>query len=337
MNTITFNNAINTEDIAHALAYLEKPGATSSQTATIRVLKMKAGGKDIGLAILIVIFTAVLNPLLTKTNLGWMGLRLIVVSALIYLLSLFFLLRGVKRLVETTFRPRTNSANVSLEQLCTRFYHDALCKTSIMGLTSEYIEINTFDDQFSNITQYFPGTVLKKYAKTGWSAFDASPYLRAGAASSLECENCHKKVLSAYKTKAAQIGFSKIDSMFARCDYCGKVLCFVCGFVYEPKERRALCPFCGQAAGGWNGLLLRWAFCQQAIKKTSPDIIEIVGISIETTARDDPRVMDIAVDITIKPGLHLWFTNTVIKILNCYYLVSPEPGTIINPHNHYTQ
>jgi len=334
MKTLYFNNVIDEDNISLALATLEeKPGAAAKQIALMRAIRKKAGFLDIGYAVFLMAVGAGGSYFFfweigssPHWGLCFMGMVCVVMSSGGFAL----LLRGIKRLTEVVLRPETTGSNGSLLDICTRFYHEALCKANLLGVSGEVTGKNPWENQFVHVSQLFPYSVLEKYAKTGWSAFDENPYF-PGPVNSLECDYCHKKTHSAQKTRAGDIGSFKKDSMFAKCDYCGKVLCYTCGFNFEPKERRALCPFCGKATGGSTGLSLRWSFCLHEFKNNIKDfgITEVSKINIGSTVRSDPRVLNIDVSLIVKPDIRLHFNNVAIKIDDNYFLISPEPGSLV--------
>ena len=330
MKTFYFSNVIDEEDITLALDSLGKSYAAARQIALMRAIKKKAGFLDIGYAVLLMAVGAG-GSYLFFWELGssphWGLFFMGILCACMGAFGFALLLRGIKRLIEIVLRPEASGSNGSLLDICTRFYHEALCTKNMIGFSGKVVELNPWENQFVRVSQLFPYFVLERYAKTGWSAFDGHPFL-PGSGNSLECEYCHKNTQSAQKTRAGNIGGFKKDSMFAKCDYCGKVLCYTCGFNFEPKERRALCPFCGKATGGWTGLSLRWSFCLHEFKNNIKGfgLTEISKINIESTVRGDPRVLNIDVRLIVKPDIRIHFNNVAIKVEDNFFLISPEPG-----------
>jgi hypothetical protein len=326
MKTIVFSNTIEENDINLAIGSIQDPTAIARQIRMTQTARKKASLKTIGQAVAVITFAFIYLIFYERVSKGWATFFLLIVSICLAVFYFIMLLRGIKQLAEAIFQPASIHINTSLVEMCDKFYYEALCRMFTLDLSRENIDPGPLAEFSARFSRFFPSIILEKYAKTGWSTFDGSPYLPTGPSISLACENCHKKVHSAHRSKIFQLGSFNSDSMFARCDFCGKVLCYSCGFNIKPNESRAFCPACGEATGGWAGLALRWAFCMGDIHKEPFDLLEISDINIKTTTREDPRVFNIDIDLIVKPGICVKFNNVAIKVDENHYLISPEPG-----------
>lgn len=243
-------------------------------------------------------------------------------------------LGGVYMVFSSTARA-TTAAQVSfgtnLEELCQTFYANVYCKKNT--------DFGGKDDQIVDVCQFIPVPILENYRKSGWDTFIGKSKPRSGA-QPIECIQCQKKAdhsethytpvpvstkyREGYRSQEPAETQNLINSLYLKCQSCGSVVCYECVAYSAPKTQRFLCPFCGKATNGWDGLAGRWMNLRYS--KTDQDVdFSLSSVAVDRVPRSDRRIVDVTIHLSGAPFGKLSLSNVAFNVEGKWFLATPEP------------
>lgn len=243
-------------------------------------------------------------------------------------------LGGVYMVFSSTSRAATSSQvnfATDLETLCRTFYTNAFCKKTT--------DFGSKDDQIVDVCQFIPVPILENYRKSGWDTFIGKSKPRSEALP-IECSQCQKKAdhsethytsipvstkySEEYRSEEPAETQNLINSLYLKCQGCSSVVCYECVAYSAPKTQRLLCPVCGNATNGWDGLASRWMNLRYS--KTDQDVdFSISSVDIEELPRSEQRLVDVTIRLSGTPFGTLTLSNVALYIDRKWFLASPEP------------
>jgi len=218
-----------------------------------------------------------------------------------------------------------------LEQLCRAFYSNVFCKKTT--------DFGSKDDQIVDVSQFIPVPVLEDYRKSGWGTLIGKRKPRSGG-QPVECAQCDKKSEHS-ETHYSSIPISTkyreefrheepaetqnlIKNLYLKCQGCSSVICYECLAYSAPKTQRFLCPVCGKATNGWDGLASRWMNLRYS--KTDQDVdFSLSSVVVDKVPRSDARIVDVTITLSGTPFGKLTLANVAFHIDDKWFLASPEP------------
>lgn len=230
-------------------------------------------------------------------------------------------LGGVCMAFASTARVATASQvnfDTNLEELCRIFYANVFCKKTT--------DFGSKDDQIVDVCQFIPVPILENYRKSGWDTFIGKSKPRSGA-QPIECTQCHKKADHSgtdYTSIPVSTNYRDIKTLYLKCQGCGSVVCYECVAYSAPKTQRFLCPVCGKATNGWDGLASRWMNLRYS--KTDQDVdFSLSSVVVDKVPRSDRRIVDVTIHLSGAPFGKLTLSNVAFNIEDKWFLASPEP------------
>jgi|CXWL01.1.fsa_nt_gi transcription elongation factor Elf1 len=213
-----------------------------------------------------------------------------------------------------------------LVQACRTFYLNAYCKA--------VTDFDGKEDQIASVLHLVPLPILRGYATEGWSAFTISTTSSAAAENAVSCATCGRSFAAA-KTRgflhiyddelAKGEGIRKdLESQFLVCQHCGLQACYMCLFRSGPKELRLICPRCGRATCGIQGITERWKVLRNLSGTINPDCT-LASVDVSETGRSETNVVDVVVRLSGTPFGEITFRNAAIHVDDKWFLATPEP------------
>jgi len=218
-----------------------------------------------------------------------------------------------------------------LEELCRTFYANVLCKKAT--------DFGSKDDQIVDVCQFIPLPILENYRKSGWDIFIDKSKPRSGA-QPIGCTQCQKKAdhsethytsipvstkySEEYRSKEPSETQNLIKTLYLKCQGCGSVVCYECVAYSVPKTQRFLCPVCGKATNGWDGLASRWMNLRYS--KADQDVdFSLSSVVVDKAPRSDRRIVDVTIHLSGTPFGRLPLSNVAFNVEGKWFLATPEP------------
>lgn len=243
-------------------------------------------------------------------------------------------LGGVYMVFSSTARAATASQVsfvTDLETLCRTFYTNAFCKKTT--------DFGSKDDQIVDVCQFIPVPILENYRESGWDIFIAKSKPRSGA-KPIGCTQCQKKAdhsethytsipvstkySEEYRSQEPAETQDLIKSLYLKCQLCGSIVCYECVAYSAHKTQRFLCPVCGKATNGWDGLASRWMNLRYS--KTDQDVdFSLSSVVVDKAPRSDRRIVDITIHLSGAPFGRLCLSNVALNVEGKWFLATPEP------------
>ena len=115
-----------------------------------------------------------------------------------------------------------------------------------------------------------------------------------------------------------------IKTLYLKCQGCGSVVYYECVVYLAPKTQRFLCPVCGKATNGWDGLASRWMNLRYS--KTDQDVdFSLSSVVVDKVPRSDRRIVDVTIHLSGAPFGKLSLSNVAFNIEEKWFLATPEP------------
>jgi len=116
-----------------------------------------------------------------------------------------------------------------------------------------------------------------------------------------------------------------INNLYFKCEICGSVFCYTCLLSNSiPAHKQYICPECGNARKGWDGLSDRWNNLRQKLVKEDTNFT-ISSINIEMYPGYDKHFTDLKIHIKGSPFNSITFYNIAYNLENKMFLLTPEP------------
>jgi hypothetical protein len=276
--SITMKDVLIEKQVGDLVKYLGTPEGLKKQAEGITQIKKSRALRNLGIAIVLIVLGALASVYGIADVFGGKKLPM---GVLFLIGGPIMVLGGVYMVSSSTVRAATASQvsfAADLEELCRTFYANVFCKKTT--------DFRSKDDQIVDVCEYIPVTILENYRKSGWDIFigESKPY---SGAQPIECNRCQKKAdhsethdtsipVSKYHEEYQYISQENaetqnlIKTLYLKCQGCGSVVCYECVTYSAPKTQRFLCPVCGRATKGWNGLASRWMNLRYS--KTDQDV-----------------------------------------------------------------
>lgn len=243
-------------------------------------------------------------------------------------------LGGVYMVFSSLGRAATGSQitfETDLEKLCSAFYSNVFCKKTT--------DFGSKDDQIVDVCQFIPVPILENYRKSGWDTLIGKAKPRPGG-QPVECARCHKraehsethytsipvstKYREEFKHQESAETQNLIKNLYLKCQGCGSVVCYECVAYSAPKTQRFLCPVCGKATKGWDGLASRWMNLRYSKTDQNVDFL-LSSVVVDKVPRSDRRIVDVTIHLSGTPFETLTLSNVAFNIGDKWFLASPEP------------
>lgn len=312
-------------------AFLDHSESITKQSDGITQIKKSKALGNFGIAIVLIVLGALASIYGIADVFGGKKLPM---GVLFLIGGPIMLLGGVYMVFSSLDRAATASKVIfetDLERLCQIFYSNVFCKKTT--------DFGSKDDQIVNVCQFIPVPILENYKKSGWDTFIGKPKPRSGG-HSIECALCHKKADHSeihYTSIPVSTKFSEeyrsqepaetqdlIKNLYLKCQLCGSAVCYECVAYSVPKTQRFLCPVCGKATNGWDGLADRWMNLRYT--KTDQDVdFSLSSVVVDKVPRSDQRIVDVMIHLSGAPFGKLTLSNVAFNIDGKWFPASPEP------------
>lgn len=319
------------KQVGDVLKYLSDPEGMTKQAEGITQLKKSKALGNLGIAIVLIVLGALASIYGIADVFGGKKLPM---GVLFLIGGPIMVLGGIYMVFSSSARAATASQvdfATDLEELCRRFYTNVFCKKTT--------DFGSKDDQIVDVCQFIPVPILENYRKSGWDIFISKSKPRSGA-QPMGCTQCQKKADHA-ETHYASIPVSTkfreeyrnqepaetqnlIKNIYLKCQSCGSIVCYECVAYAAPKTGRFLCPICGKATNGWDGLANRWMNLRYS--KTDQDIdFSLSSVVVDKKPRSDQRIVDVMIRLNGAPFGTLALSNVAFNVDGKWFLASPEP------------
>jgi len=331
---------LNAERVQTVIGFFQQPDSSAKQRGVVEAAKMRSIRTGLGCGIAMIAGMALVGFL------GWamwhgnkspsMG-----IGVILFFIGVAGIVDGIRRILKSSFRSPRSSAiepSKSIQDLCEQHYRAFFCEKST--------DIEEMMHRFFDSCHFFPAPVIESYSQEGWALFTAASTPEDKDVKQLHCSTCDKKLEKAirrdYLSLPIELGDYKGDfkkkygerseetiktdfkSQIVRCEKCQNTWCLECLFHCTPKEGRYLCPVCGGATYGTEGLAERWARCRQTYSANNI-AYTLSDLTVQEKPRSDLRIKDITVNLSGTPFGNAEFKNVALNIEGNWFLVSPEP------------
>ena len=180
-----------------------------------------------------------------------------------------------------------------LEAACSVFYSEAFIRPErFLGRR----------DNLMVACRVFPRPVIDRYNRNPWTG--QGPIVGWHP---VRCANC-----------GATWPTPKKEGTLFLCAHCGATVCDRCA-----PGTQAVCPTCGGPLGGWMGAGWRWEALRERILRN--DKHPLLTVAVREVPREDPRVVDVVVEIKKHWGYLRSFRNIAFHAGDEWFLGTPEP------------
>jgi hypothetical protein len=317
--------------VGDLVKYLGDPEGLKKQAEGITQIKKSKALGNLGIAIVLIVLGALASIYGIADVFGGKKLPM---GVLFLIGGPMGVLGGAYMVFSSSARAATASQvsfSTDLEQLCRTLYANVFCKKTT--------DFGSKDDQIVDVCQFIPVPVLENYRKSGWDTFIGKSKPRSGA-QPIECSQCQKKAdhsethytsipvstkyREVYRSQEPAETQNLIKTLYLKCQGCGSLVCYECVAYSAPKTQRFLCPVCGKATNGWDGLASRWMNLRYS--KTDQDVeFSLSSVVIEEQPRSDQRIVDVMIRLSGTPFGTLTLSNVALNVDGNWFLASPEP------------
>jgi hypothetical protein len=313
------------------IRFFEAPDSITKQSAGIAQIKKRKALGNTGLSVILIVL-GVLASIYGIADV--FGGKTLPMGVLFLIGGPIAVVGGIIMLFSSLGRAATASQvrfETDLVKLCTTFYSNAFCKRTT--------DLGSKDNQLVDVCDFIPVIVLDSYKDNGWDKFLGKPKPHSGG-TQIECTRCNKKAehneinytsipvstkyREEYRNKESGEVQNLINNLYLKCKSCGTVVCYECMRYFVSKELRYLCPTCGKATNGWDGLGERWINLRNG--KSDQDVdFSLASINVEQSSRSDSRIVDITIQLNGTPFGRLLLYNVAFNIGGKWFLGTPEP------------
>jgi len=317
--------------VGDLVKYLGDPEGLKKQAEGITQIKKSKALGNLGIAIVLIVLGALASIYGIADIFGGKKLPM---GVLFLIGGPIMVLGGVYMVFSSTARAATASQvsfATDLEELCRTFYANVLCKKAT--------DFGSKDDQIVDVCQFIPVPILENYRKSGWNIFIGKSKPRSGA-QPIGCTQCQKKAdhsethytfipvstkyREEYRSQESAETQNLIKTLYLKCQDCGSVVCYECVAYSAPKTQRFLCPACGKATNGWDGLASRWMNLRYS--KTDQEVdFSLSSVVVDKAPRSDRRIVDVTIHLSGTPFGKLSLANVVFNVDGKWFLATPEP------------
>lgn len=311
--------------------FFDRSESITKQSEGITQIKRSKALGNFGIAIVLIVFGALAAVYGIADVFGGKKLPM---GVLFLIGGPIGVLGGVYMVLSSLGRAATASQvnfETDIERLCQIFYSNVFCKKTT--------DFGSKDDQIVDVCQFIPVPILENYKKSGWDTFIGKPKPRSGG-HSIECVRCHKKAdhsethytsipvstkySEEYRSQEPAETQDLIKNLYLKCQLCGSAVCYECVAYSAPKTLRFLCPVCGKATNGWDGLASRWMNLRYS--KTDQDVdFSLSSVVVDKVPRSDRRIIDMTIHLSGTPFGKLSLSNVAFNIEDKWFLATPEP------------
>lgn len=311
--------------------FFDRSASITKQSEGITQIKRSKALGNFGIAIVLIVFGALAAVYGIADVFGGKKLPM---GVLFLIGGPIGVLGGVYMVLSSLGRAATASQvnfETDLERLCQIFYSNVFCKKTT--------DFGSKDDQIVDVCQFIPVPILENYKKSGWDTFIGKPKPRSGG-HSIECARCPKKAdhsethytsipvstkySEEYRSQEPAETQDLIKNLYLKCQLCGSAVCYECVAYSAPKTLRFLCPVCGKATNGWDGLASRWMNLRYS--KTDQDVdFSLSSVVVDKVPRSDRRIVDMTIHLSGTPFGKLSLSNVAFNIEDKWFLATPEP------------
>jgi hypothetical protein len=317
--------------VGDLVKYLGEPDGLKKQAEGITEIKRSKALGNFGIAIVLIVLGALASIYGIADVFGGKKLPM---GVLFLIGGPIMLLGGVYMVFSSLARAATASQvtfETDLERLCRAFYSNVFCKKTT--------DFGSKNDQIVDVCQFIPVPVLENYRKSGWDTFIGKAKPRSGG-QPIVCAWCQKKADRSethytsvpvptqygeeHRSQESAETQNLIGNLYLKCQGCGNTVCYECAAYLEPKTLRFLCPVCGKATNGWDGLADRWMNLRYSMTTQDVDF-SLSSVSVEKAPRFDQRIVDVIIHLSGLPFGALSISNVAFKIEDKWFLATPEP------------
>jgi hypothetical protein len=317
--------------IPEIIGFFDLPDSLTKQSEGVTQIKKSKALGNFGIAIVLIVLGALASIYGIADVFGGKKLPM---GVLFLIGGPIMVLGGVYMVFSSTARAATASQvsfATDVETLCRTFYTNALCKKTT--------DFGSKDDQIVDVCQFIPVPILENYRKSGWDILIGKSKPRSGA-QPIGCTQCQKKAdhsethytsipvstkyREEHRSQEPAETQNLIKNLYLKCQSCGSVVCYECVAYAAPRARRFLCPICGKATNGWDGLANRWMNLRHS--KTDQDVdFSLSSVVVDQVPRSDRRIVDVTIHLSATPFGTLVLSNVAFNVEDKWFLASPEP------------
>lgn len=317
--------------IPEIIGFFDLPDSLTKQSEGVTQIKRSKALGNFGIAIVLIVLGALASIYGIADVFGG---KILPLGVLFLIGGPIMVLGGIYMVLSSTARAATASEvnlGTDLEDVCRSFYANAFCKKTT--------DFGSKDDQIVDACQFIPVPVLEHYRKSGWDTYIGKSKPRSKA-QPMVCSQCQKeadhseahytsipidtKYREEYRSEEPVETQNLIKNLYLKCEDCGSVVCYECLAYSARKTERFLCPVCGKATNGWDGLASRWMNLRYT--RTGQDVdFALSSVVVDKAPRSDPRVVDVTIRLSGTPFGTLTLSNVAFNVDGKWFLASPEP------------
>lgn len=317
--------------ISEIIGFFDRSESMTKQSEGVTQIKKSKALGNLGIAIVLIVLGALASIYGIADVFGGKKLPM---GVLFLIGGPIMVLGGVYMVLSSLGRAATAAQvqfETDLEKLCQAFYSNVFCKKTT--------DFGSKDDQIVDVCQFIPVPVLENYRKSGWETLIGKPKARSEG-QPVECAQCHKKsehsenhytsipISTKYNEKFRHEEpvetQNLIKNLYLMCQNCNSAICYECVAYSGPKTQRFLCPVCGKATNGWDGLASRWMNLRYSMTDQDVDF-SLSSVVIDKVPRSDRRIVDVTINLSGTPFGKLTLFNIALNIDDKWFLASPEP------------